>query len=254
MTLRASSLSFAWPGQSRLLDEISISLKAGELVALVGANGSGKSTLLRILAGLLAPASGEVALDGRRIDGMPSDERARSVAFLPQTVRPLYSMTVREMVELARHPWRGIEVEGQPVELALAQCDVLELATRRFDELSGGERQRALLAGALAQGGRVLLLDEPTAALDLPPAVSVIARLRDQLPPHRSALVVTHDLNLAAAWADRVVLLHSGRLIAEGSPREVIRQDLLDLALGEGVEVIAHPMHGQPRVLPKGRH
>jgi iron complex transport system ATP-binding protein len=160
-------------------------------------------------------------------------------------------MTVREMVGLARHPWG--DAESGEVDRALEQCDVVDLAERRFDELSGGERQRVLLAGALAQGGRVLLLDEPTAALDLPHAVSVFARLREQLGTERCALVVTHDLNLAAAWADRILLLHEGGILAEGPPVDVLTQEALDRALGEGAEVIAHPLTGAPRVLPSGR-
>jgi iron complex transport system ATP-binding protein len=127
---------------------------------------------------------------------------------------------------------------------------VTDLAGRRFDELSGGERQRVLLAGALAQGGRFLLLDEPTAALDLPHAVSVLGRLREQIGTGRAALVVTHDLNLAAAFADRILLLHDGAILADGRPGEVLTQENLDRALGEGAEVIRHPQTGGPRVLP----
>jgi len=255
MSLAATGISFAWPGQGTLLDGVGLSVADGEFLALVGANGSGKSTLLRILAGLLVPAAGTVELGGEEISALAADERARSLSFLPQSVRPLYPMSVRRMVELARHPWCGHH--GQPdsdvVEEALRHCDALDLADRMFAELSGGERQRVLLAGALAQGGSVLLLDEPTAALDLPHAVSIFERLRGQLEPGRCALVVTHDLNLAAAWADRVLLLHGGGIIADGAPGEVFRQEVLDRALGSGIEVIKHPRTGEPRVLPRGR-
>jgi len=255
MSLVATQISFAWPGQSNLLDGIGLSIADGELLALVGANGSGKSTLLRILAGLLAPAAGRVELDGEEISRLASDQRARSLSFLPQQLRPLYPMSVRRMVELARHPWNGRQdrPDADVVQEALGHCDALDLADRMFGELSGGERQRVLLAGALAQGGSVLLLDEPTAALDLPHAVSIFERLREQLEPGRCALVVTHDLNLAAAWADRILLLHGGGIIADGTPGEVFRQETLDLALGSGVEVIAHPGTSEPRVLPRGR-
>ncbi len=255
MSLAATGIRFAWPGQAKLLDGVGLSVADGELLALVGANGSGKSTLLRILAGLLAPAAGTVELDGKEISAVAADQRARSLAFLPQSVRPLYPMSVRRMVELARHPWGGRhdQPDSEVVQEALRDCDALDLADRLFSELSGGERQRVLLAGALAQGGSVLLLDEPTAALDLPHAVSIFERLRGQLKPGRCALVVTHDLNLAAAWADRILLLHEGGIIADGAPGEVFRQEVLDLALGSGVEVIAHPRTGEPRVLPRGR-
>jgi iron complex transport system ATP-binding protein len=251
MSLRAASVSFAWPGQTELLRDVSLELARGELLALVGANGSGKSTLLRVLAGLLEPRSGEVSLSGEGLGALGPRERARRLAFLPQRVRPLYPMTVREMVELARHPWGDAGTAA--IEVALEQCDVADLAKRRFDELSGGERQRVLLAGVLAQGGDVLLLDEPTAALDLPHAVSVFARLRDQLEDSRGALVVTHDLNLAAAWADRILLLHAGGILAQGAPADVLRQDVLDRALGPGAEVIRHPETGAPCVLPASR-
>ena len=255
MSLVATRIKYSWPGQPTLLDHIGLSVADGELLALVGANGSGKSTLLRILAGLLAPTAGRVELDGEEISSLAANRRARSLSFLPQQVRPLYPMSVWRMVELARHPWSGRQDQSnsEVVEAALRHCDALGLADRMFGELSGGERQRVLLAGALAQGGSVLLLDEPTAALDLPHAVSIFERLRQQLEPGRCALVVTHDLNLAAAWADRILILHDGEIIADGAPDEVFRQETLDLALGSGVEVIAHPGTGEPRVLPRGR-
>lgn len=252
MSLRASGIRFAWPGRDMLLDGVELAVEPGELVALVGANGSGKSTLLRILAGLLPAAAGTIQLAGVDLSTLSGLEQARLRSFLPQEVRPLYSLTARRMVELARHPRAGEGDGAKAVEEALAHCDAHEFAGQPFDELSGGERQRVLLAGALAQGGRVLLLDEPTAALDLPHAVSVFARLREQLSVERCALVVTHDLNLAAAWADRVVLLHAGRVLASGPPTAVLRQEILDRALGAGIEVVDHPLHGGPRVLPRG--
>lgn len=253
--LAAHDLFFAWPDRAPLLEGVSLTVAPGELVALVGANGSGKSTLLRILAGLLAPASGRVEIAGRPLATLDGTGRARALSFLPQLVQPLYPTTARRMVELARHPWSGTDPDrdARIVEGALEDCDVLDLAARSFDELSGGERQRVLLAGALAQSGKVLLLDEPTAALDLPHAVGIFSRLQDQLTTDRCALVVTHDLNLAAAWADRILLLHGGRILAEGSAREVLAQDKLDRALGVGTEVILHPRNGQPRVLPRSR-
>jgi iron complex transport system ATP-binding protein len=249
MILRAREIGFAWPGRPDLLAGVDLDLAEGELVALVGANGSGKSTLLRILAGLLAPASGSVTLADRPLSEWGATERAGALAFLPQRVRPLYPLTVRRMVELARPDGAG----GLNLDEALACCDVRPLSDRLFSELSGGERQRVLLAGALAQSGRVLLLDEPTAALDLPHAVSVLARLREQLGAGRAALVVTHDLNLAGAWSDRVLLLHEGRIAAAGPAAEVFRQELLERAIGEGIEVVAHPHTGQPLIVPSLR-
>ena len=152
MSHRADGISFAWPGQDALLDGVSIEVQSGELVALVGANGTGKSTLLRILAGLLVPHAGTVHIAGNGLDVLGPRERARLLAFLPQRVRPLYPMSVREMVQLARHPWG--DANHAAIDAALEQCDVADLAGRRFDELSGGERQRVLLASVLAQGRR----------------------------------------------------------------------------------------------------
>ncbi|RKZ14032.1 hemin ABC transporter ATP-binding protein [bacterium] len=252
MMLEATALRFAWPGQPQLLDGVELHLGDGELVALVGANGSGKSTLLRILAGLLRADSGAVQLGGSDLEGLDEGARARLRSYLPQHVRPLYSMSARRMVELARHPWPDRGTDPAIIDDALRQCDVFDLADRPFGELSGGEGQRVLLAGALAQGGKLLLLDEPTAALDLPHCVAVFSSLRAQLNEGRSALVATHDLNLAAAWADRVLLLHDGKVLANGAPVDVLRQDILDRALGPGIEVIVHPHHGGPRVLPRG--
>ena len=257
--LALEDVAFAYPGGGTVLDGIALEAVPGETVVLVGANGSGKSTLLRLAAGLRAPDRGSVRLDGEDLHVMDPRERARAVAFLPQDVQPVHALTAREVVALGRHPHRASAWSGEgasdreAIDTALALCDVSGLQERSFDTLSGGERQRVLIAGAVAQAGRVLILDEPTAALDLPHQIAVFDLLRERARRGVAVLLATHDLNLAAAFADRVVLLDGGRLLAQGSPRKVLRDDVLGTVLGSGTWIGPHPVTGDPCVLPLPR-
>lgn len=254
-TLAADSVHFAYRESSPVLQGASLRLGPGELVALVGPNGSGKSTLLRVAVGLLRPQQGEVRLDDRPVTELSSLDRARRVAFLPQRVRPLYDMPVRGIVELARHPhqrgWAGaLSAEDRSrVDEAMDSCAVYDLRDRSFATLSGGERQRVLLAAALAQSSKALVLDEPTTALDPHHQVETFQHLREVAEAGAAVLVATHDLNLAATFADRLLLLEGGRVALDGDPAAVLSAETLERVFGPGLRVGAHD-DGTPWVLP----
>jgi iron complex transport system ATP-binding protein len=218
--------SFAYDGAPALAD-VTLSARAGEFVGLLGPNGAGKSTLVRLVAGLLAPASGAVRLAG--LDPFTSARRtvARVCAFVPQEPRVAWPFTVREAVMMGRAPRQGLlavasRFDRGAVDGALEACDLVHLADRRLDALSGGERRRVFFARALAQEPRVLLLDEPTAFLDLGHQVAAMHMARVAARGGLCVVAVLHDLNLAAAACDRVVVLSGGRVVAEGPPADVL--------------------------------
>jgi iron complex transport system ATP-binding protein len=226
-----------------VIEHVDLELRAGELVALLGPNGSGKSTLVRVLAGTLPPTAGSVELFGRRAAGWSRAELARSVTVLPQGMELPHGLRVAEVVALGRIPharswFATVPEDAEAVERALVDTDLVELADRPVHELSGGERQRVLVAMALAQEPRLLLLDEPTLHLDLAHQLALV-ELLDRLRRSRgvSVLAVLHDLNLAAGSADRAVLLHEGRLLAAGRDGAVIDPALARTAFGVPVDV-----------------
>jgi len=256
VTLVARGLRFAWEADAPpAVDGVSLELRPGELLALVGPNGSGKSSLLAVLAGWRPPREGSVELERRSLASFRPRDRARLLAYLPQQVAPLYDLTVAELTATGRYPWGG-PVPGPPVDdpavaRALEATGLTGLARRGFGTLSGGERQRALLASVLAQETRWMLLDEPTASLDLHHAVAIFRLLEAAASGGRGVLVVTHDLNLAALFATRVALMRGGRLEAVGPPGEVLTATLLQRAYGPEVLVGPHPEGGRPSVLPR---
>lgn len=252
-------VAFSYPRGARVLNGVDVEVAPRRTVVLVGANGSGKSTLLRLAAGLRAPERGRVRLDDEALHAMDARARARAVAFLPQDVRPVHALSAREVVALGRHPHRASAWSGESaadrdaIDAALELCDARSLQARSFDTLSGGERQRVLIAGAVAQAGRLLVLDEPTSALDLPHQIAVFELLRARAREGVAVLLATHDLNLAAAFADHVVLLDAGRVVAQGPPAEVLCDTVLGPVLGAGTWIGAHPVTGGPCVLPLPR-
>jgi iron complex transport system ATP-binding protein len=255
MTLRLSKLSFSYTEGVPVLSGLSLELRRKEFVALLGPNGSGKSTLLRLASGLLPPGQGKVEWDDRELSGYSRRERARKIAFLPQQVESIHVHTVRETVALGRYPYLGPwgrprEIDREEVELAMERTEVTTLASRNLRELSGGERQRVHLAAALAQGGDLLLLDEPTVSLDLHHQVRFMSLLQVLAREGRAVFCATHDLNLAAAFASRVVLLHRGSCVAEGDPADVLQEQRIKEVYGEGLWVGAHPAGGKVAVLP----
>ncbi len=241
----------------RVLRELAMSVRAGELVALLGANGSGKTTLLRAIAGTITPDAGRIAVFGRDLPAWPRGALAKRVAVLPQSLVLPDGFRVAELVEMGRAPhatrWFGASPDdAAAVESALRDADALDLAERHAGELSGGERQRVLVAMALAQEPELLLLDEPTLHLDIAHQASLLAMV-DRLRDRRglTVIAVLHDLNLAIAHATRVLVLGSGRIIADGEQRMVLRPDLVREAFGVTVDE-ARTADGRRFLVPHG--
>ena len=256
--LEARSVRFRHSGaRAPLFDGMSIAFAAGELAGLIGPNGSGKTTLLRLLAGLLEPDAGEVRLEGRSLNALPARERARRITIVLPEAPILFNFTVMEVVLMGRAPHLGPWGLERPADYdaarrALLDVDLAECETRPVHELSSGERQRALIARALAQEPSILLLDEPTAFLDLKHALEIDVILR-RLNAERGLTVVTvsHDLNLAARQARRLVLLQQGRIVADGPPAEVLTPARLREVYEADAEVMRDPVTGSPLVIPR---
>ncbi|MFD7228925.1 heme ABC transporter ATP-binding protein [Streptomyces sp. NPDC059881] len=241
-------------GQREVVAGVGLRVCAGEVVALVGPNGAGKSTLLSALAGDVAPAAGEVRVGGRPAPDWSAPELALRRAVLPQAATLSFPFPVEDVVRMGRAPWAGTAREDEDdaaVEAAMAATETAEFAARPFSALSGGERARVALARVLAQRAPLLLLDEPTAALDLRHQELVLRICRARAAAGDAVVVVLHDLGLAAAYADRVAVLREGHLAAEGRPAEVLRDELLSDVYRQPVEVLPHPRTGTPLVLPK---
>lgn len=224
--LTADRVSVTRGGRS-ILSSAVVSVAPGSLTAVVGTNGSGKSTLLRVLAGLWPPADGSVALDGVPLSDMPRREVARRLAFLPQDTRCDFAFTVEEMVALGRHPHRGrfareAARDRGAIERAMALCDLGHLRWRTVDFLSGGERQRVAIARCLAAEPEVVLLDEPTAHLDLEHALSILGLCRSLAAAGSAVALATHDLATIARVATHVVVLSAGRIVMAGRPDDVL--------------------------------
>jgi iron complex transport system ATP-binding protein len=241
-------------GGAPVLVDADLEVRHGEVVALVGPNGAGKSTLLSVLSGDRRADRGRVVVDGRPVDEWSTVELAMRRAVLTQSVSMSFPFTVRQTVEMGRAPWVGQEAEDDDERLvaaAMAVTDVVHLANRVFTSLSGGERARAALARVLAQDTGLLLLDEPTAALDIRHQEEVLRLARGQAAAGRAVVVVMHDLGLAAAHADRVVVLSEGRVQASGPPDEVLTDELLGRVYEHPIEVLRHPRTGELLVLPR---
>ena len=238
---------------ARLVDGIDVEVAAGEVLALTGPNGAGKSTLLRLLAGELEPTRGAVELCGRPLAKVGHMERARLRAVMPQETVLQFAFTVREVVAMGRHPHRGAgtERDGEAVDSAMRWTEVQGLEERTFPTLSGGERSRTTLARVLAQEAPILLLDEPTAALDIRHQERAMTVARSFADAGGAVVAVLHDLNLAAAYADRIALLDGGRLAGLGSPWAVLREDLLGSVFGHPVSVTRSPSGDAPLVVPR---
>ncbi len=223
---------------------------AGEITGLVGPNGSGKSTLLRTVYRHLKPTAGRVLLQGTDIRELSPARSARHIAALPQERGEDFELTAREVVAMGRTPYKRAfagedAADRDMVARALADVGMADHSARRFDELSGGERQRVLLARAFAQATDILVLDEPTNHLDLRHQVELLALLRGH---RRTTLVSLHDLNAAASVCDRLHVLHEGRVVASGEPRDVLRPTLLAEVFGVRAAVIEHPLTGDPLI------
>ncbi|MBM4017652.1 MAG: ABC transporter ATP-binding protein [Planctomycetes bacterium] len=255
--LSARDLVFAYGRARPVLNGLSLQAGRARLLGILGPNGSGKTTLLRILVGLLRPAAGEVRLASVRLADYPREALARRVAYVPQETHAALGFTVLETVLMGRSPHTGalgFEASGDwlAVREALRMTDTEALAERGLDELSGGERQRVILARALAQAPELVLLDEPTAFLDIKHQHTIYGLLRRLVRERGMTVVcVSHDLNLAAAYADELVLLDGGRAARAGRPEEVLRPEVLAPVYGVPVEVRTDEATGRPYVLPR---
>ncbi len=247
-------------GRAMILDGISVEIHPGEVIAVLGANGAGKSTLLKVLSGEIAPTSGQVALDGVPLARIPAPRLARRRAVLTQESHLTTPYTVTEVVLLGRTPYFGAapsKADRRIAEEACMAADVGHLASRVYTTLSGGEKQRVHLARALAQlreeraeDPRYLLLDEPTSSLDLSHQQMVLRAARGFAASGGGVLAILHDPNLAAQFADRMLLMKRGKVVALGSPRSVLTPEHIREVLGVEAMVLDHPIGGLPLVVP----
>ena len=257
--LVADDITLAY-GDRLVVEELALEVAPGRITAIVGANGCGKSTLLRALARLLSPTSGQIVLDGVELNSRPTKEIARLIGLLPQSPIAPEGIVVSDLIGRGRHPHQRVfarwsRADDEAVAAALDATGIADLADRPVDELSGGQRQRVWIAMALAQQTDILLLDEPTTFLDVAHQIEVLDLLADLNRARGTTIVmVLHDLNLAARYADEIVAVCRGRVHAVGAPSSVVTADLVNEVFGLDSEVIPDPLTGKPLVLPRGRH
>ncbi|GGM38546.1 heme ABC transporter ATP-binding protein [Microbacterium saperdae] len=252
--LRGTGLTVRVGGGRAILDDASIDIRAGEIHALVGPNGAGKSTLFGVLAGDVTTQSGEVTLDETPIADIRPQTLARARAVLLQENAVSFPFTAEQVVRMGRAPWartESVEQDDAIVAEAMEATEVASLAARPVTSLSGGERARVALARVLAQSTGILLLDEPTAALDLKHHEDVMRLIRAQADAGIAVAIVLHDLNAALAHADRVTLLAGGRVAASGTADEVLTAERIEAVYGQPVDVFPHPLTGVPLVVAR---
>lgn len=243
-----------------ILHDVSLSIPSNEISIIIGANGCGKSTLLKTMARLLKPTAGQVTLDGKPIHKMPPKELARVLGLLPQSPVVPEGITVADLVGRGRYPhqsflkgWTAADYEA--VSEAMDMMNITEFADRHIDELSGGQRQRVWIAMALAQQTDILFLDEPTTYLDITYQVDILDLLTDLNRKYGTTIVmVLHDINLSARYADHIFAMYKGELVAEGPPSRVITSELIKDIFGLNCTIITDPVSGSPSVVPIGRH
>lgn len=246
--------------QNVIVDGVSISIPKGKISVIIGANACGKSTLLKTFARLLKPMAGSILLDGKQIHTLPSRQLARTLGLLPQSPVVPEGITVFDLVSRGRFPHQTFlkgmgKKDFEAVEEALSIMGIADLANRNVDELSGGQRQRVWIAMALAQETDILLLDEPTTYLDIAYQVEILDLLTDLNKKRGSTIVmVLHDINLSARYADHIIALRGGKLIAEGPPDKVITDQLIRDVFELDCMVIQDPVSQSPFIVPRGRY
>ncbi|MGE7369053.1 ABC transporter ATP-binding protein [Neorhizobium sp. NPDC001467] len=249
MSIRTDNITWKI-GRKTILDGVSFEAQPGEMLGLLGPNGSGKTSLLRLLAGLKTPHSGSVTLDGRDLRSIGRRVMAQRIAFVEQHATTNSNLRVIDVVKLGRFPHRSMfsgwsTADDDAVAQALARAGMTEKRNERWQSLSGGERQRAHIARALAQSPKELILDEPTNHLDIQHQISLM-RLVSDLPI--TSIIAMHDLNHAAMFCDRLIVLQRGRIVASGAPEEVLRQDLLNDVFAVDARIEVSPHHKRPHV------
>ncbi len=257
--LKANNLSAGYDNKV-IINNINLAIPSQKISVIIGANACGKSTLLKTLARLIKPISGNVTLGDRRISEIAPKQLARLMGLLPQSPIVPEGITVSDLVGRGRFPYQSFfqgmqKKDYEAVEEALEIMGITELANRRIDELSGGQRQRVWIAMALAQQTDILLLDEPTTFLDITYQVEILDLLTDLNQKRQTTIVmVLHDINLSARYADHIIALHKGRLVSEGTPSQVITEGLIKQIFGLECSVIQDPLSHSPFIIPKGRH
>ncbi len=258
-SLSAENLAVGYD-QREIIHDLSVRIPTGRITVIVGANACGKSTLLKTLARLLKPSRGTVLLDGKSIQSIPTRTVATQLGLLPQSPTAPEGITVADLVGRGRYPRQGwirqwTKGDDEAIADAMRSTDVLEIADRPIDELSGGQRQRVWIAMALAQETDILLLDEPTTFLDLTHQFEVLDLLVDlNKRDQRTIVLVLHDLNQACRFGDHLIAMKDGAIVAEGNPRQVITEEVVQDVFGLAVKVIPDPVAGTPMVVPIGRH
>jgi len=253
--LEIRNLNFSY-GNSPVLKEISFSAKEGEFITIIGPNGAGKSTLLKIIDGILNARESDILLEHKSIGDYARKELARKIAYLPQDNKFTFSYIVREVVMMGRFPYLsgGLTYAAEDIHVVKEMMTLMEIdqfADRHFNELSGGEKQRVLIASALAQQPRIILLDEPTSALDLHHQIAIYQILkRLQKEQNLTIIVVTHDINLAGQYCERITLMGNGMIIRDDTPKKVLKFDLLQETFGVKVYIDINPLTDTLYILP----
>ncbi len=254
ISLQIRQVSFSYL-DGLVLHNVDLAIGAGEMVGLLGPNGSGKTTLIKLASGVLKPGQGEIRLDGSDLSLLRRKAIARNVAVVPQQFHIPFAFSVGEVVMLGRIPFikalaGETEVDRQAVTTALELVGIGELEQRRFDELSGGERQKVILAMALAQQPKLLLLDEPTVHLDITHQIEILELVRSlNVEQGITVIAAMHDLNLASLYFDRLVLLKEGRVMADGTPAQVLTEARIREVFSASVMVEPHPVTGVPHIV-----
>jgi iron complex transport system ATP-binding protein len=259
MRLQVNGADLAYD-QRIIAKDLTLTIPDGKVSVLIGPNGSGKSTALRAMSRLLVPRKGTVLLDGKSIHSSSTKEVARSLAILPQVLVTPEAISVEDLVWFGRHPHRSSlkmqsNADRDAVEWAMRVTKVDELRDQHVDQLSGGQRQRVWIALCLAQGTDLILLDEPTTFLDIAYQLEVLDLLSDlNRDEGKTVAMVLHDFNMAAEYADHIFVMHSGRLVTEGTPEDVFTAEIIEDVFGVEAKVVPHPASGKPMCIPlRGR-
>lgn len=258
-TFRAEQITAGYDHKT-ILHDVSVTIPSNKISIIIGANGCGKSTLLKTMARLIAPTSGQVTLDGQAIQKMPPKQLAKILGLLPQSPIVPEGITVADLVGRGRFPHHSFlkgwsKKDYEAVAEAMEMMNITEFSDRHIDELSGGQRQRVWIAMALAQQTDILFLDEPTTYLDITYQVEILDLLTDLNRKYGTTIVmVLHDINLSARYADYIFALHEGKLVAEGTPSDIITNSLIKDIFALDCMVIEDPVSNSPSVVPIGRH
>ncbi len=254
--LNTDNLSFSW-GNNEVLKGINLSVRSNEILAILGVNGAGKSTLIKCLNGILKLDHGKIEISGKDTSEMNLIEISKLMSYVPQSVRTSFSVDVFDVVLLGRRPhisWRISDEDREIVSKTIRMFDLEDFAFRKFDQLSGGERQRVVIAKAVAQDSQIFLFDEPTSDLDLKNQIEVMQKIKDitsNITDNKSAIIAIHDINIAARFADRIMLLHDGYIFALGNPAEVLTKNNIAEVFGVTCDVIPSTEDSPMRIIVK---